>query len=356
MGRKLVTIRKILKIEEIKNSDFLELVHVGGWQAVVQKGIHKLNDLVLYAEIDSFFPIKEQYEFLRKSSYKVMHDSSEGFRIKSMKLRKVLSQGLVLSLSDYPDIDFSDTKKDYSDDLGVKLYETPVPENMSGKVIGQFPVHYCPKTDQERCQNLLDELEEYSKLTWEVTEKLDGCSVTFINKDNKFHICSRNLELVPHDNLVQQKINIKYKIEEQLKQYNLNLAIQGELIGPKIQNNPYELKEKDYYVFDVYDINNQRYYTSHERLLLCKGFNFKHVPLMSDVDLKMNDIITELNPNESNKLRLLNCLLKCSEGKSELNKNTTREGLVFKSKELVDGNTKSFKVISNKYLLRKVKK
>ena len=94
MERKLATIRKITDIRPIEGADMIELASVGGWNVVVAKNVgHKIGDKVVYCEIDSFLPIKEEFEFLRKSSYKKMGDQ-EGFRLKTIKLRGQVSQGL----------------------------------------------------------------------------------------------------------------------------------------------------------------------------------------------------------------------------------------------------------------------
>lgn len=97
--RKLATIRKILDLQPIEGADKIELVTIDGWKVVVAKDVgHKVGDFVVYCEIDSFLPIKPEFEFLRKSSYKKMGDQ-EGFRLKSIRLKNTLSQGLVLPLS-----------------------------------------------------------------------------------------------------------------------------------------------------------------------------------------------------------------------------------------------------------------
>lgn len=99
MERKLASIRRISEISEIPNSDMIELAIVDGWKVVVAKDVgHKVGDIVVYCEIDSFLPIREEFEFLRKSSYKKMGDQ-EGFRLKTIKLRGQVSNGLILPLS-----------------------------------------------------------------------------------------------------------------------------------------------------------------------------------------------------------------------------------------------------------------
>lgn len=99
MERKLVTIRQISAIDPIPNADAIEVLTVDGWKVVAKKDVHKVGEHVLYFEIDSFLPVKEEFEFLRKSSYKKLEDGTEGFRLKTVRLRGVCSQGLVIPLS-----------------------------------------------------------------------------------------------------------------------------------------------------------------------------------------------------------------------------------------------------------------
>src|ERR1700704_851436 len=98
--RKLASIRKIASVDPIEGADNIELVHVDGWQCISKKGDFKPGDLCVYFEIDSFLPIRPQFEFLRKSSYKKMGDK-EGFRLKTIRLRGKLSQGLALNISTF---------------------------------------------------------------------------------------------------------------------------------------------------------------------------------------------------------------------------------------------------------------
>lgn len=101
MERKLATIRKISNIEPIEGADKIELCTVDNWKVVTAKDVgHQVGDLVVYCEIDSFLPTTEiEYEFLRKSSYKKMADGTEGYKVKTIRLRGQISQGLILPLS-----------------------------------------------------------------------------------------------------------------------------------------------------------------------------------------------------------------------------------------------------------------
>lgn len=101
--RKLVTVRKIDSIETIEDADSIEVAVLGGWKAVVRKDEVKKGELVAYFEIDSLIPVKPWSEFLLKgSSLKTVNiDGKEysGVRLRTKKLRGVISQGLVVKLS-----------------------------------------------------------------------------------------------------------------------------------------------------------------------------------------------------------------------------------------------------------------
>jgi RNA ligase (TIGR02306 family) len=200
--RKLATLRKIAKIISHTNADNLELAIIDGWQVVVKKNEFKQNDLVVYFEIDSLLPITEEFEFLRKSSYikkdwlKSSFRNGEAFRLRTIKLRKELSQGLIIPISDKLSVVINNGSVNIDDDLsdffGVKKYDPPL--NISNAtrslVQGKFP-ESIPKTDQTRIQNLsYDELLESFQLaeTFEVTQKYNGSSITIYQTKNKFHI------------------------------------------------------------------------------------------------------------------------------------------------------------------------
>lgn len=99
MERKLATIRKIQKILPIENANAIELIKIDGWQCVAKKGEFLPDELCVYFEIDSFLPVRPEFEFLRKSSFRTMADGSEGFRIRTVKLRGQVSQGIIFPLS-----------------------------------------------------------------------------------------------------------------------------------------------------------------------------------------------------------------------------------------------------------------
>ena len=334
MERKLATIRVISDIRPIEGADMIELATVGGWNVVVAKNVgHKVGDHVVYCEIDSFLPIREEFEFLRKSSYKKMGDQ-EGFRLKTIKLRGQVSQGLILPMSVFGEFGWTAYEGlDVTDRLGIVKYEPPIPAELSGKVKGGFP-SFLHKTDEERVQNLVKEYNEYkftSAHQFYMTEKLDGSSATFYMNEGEFGVCSRNLELLETEGNTFWKVARELDLENKLKDKG-NICLQGELIGEGIQGNPYKIKGQTVHFFNGFDIDKRQRLNINEFLILLDELELTSVPIL-DVVMSLPETVTGM--------------LELAEGKSRLNDKTEREGVVVRSLD----NTISFKAISNKFLL-----
>ena len=338
MERKLATIRIINDIRPIEGADMIELATVGGWNVVVAKNVgHKVGDHVVYCEIDSFLPIREEFEFLRKSSYKKMGDQ-EGFRLKTIKLRGQVSQGLILPMSVFGEFGWTAYEGlDVTDRLGIVKYEPPIPAELSGKVKGGFP-SFLHKTDEERVQNLVKEYNEYkftSAHQFYMTEKLDGSSATFYMNEGEFGVCSRNLELLETEGNTFWKVARELDLENKLKDKG-NICLQGELIGEGIQGNPYKIKGQTVHFFNGFDIDKRQRLNINEFLILLDELELTSVPIL-DVAMSLPETVTGM--------------LELAEGKSRLNDKTEREGVVVRSLD----NTISFKAISNKFLLKNEK-
>lgn len=339
--RKLAVVKKIDAIEPIENADAIEVAVIGGWKVVVKKGEFSVDDLAIYVEIDSWVP-HHIAPFLSKGKEPREYNSVKGERLRTVRLRGQISQGLLLPLSVLPHslgYQYSAPEgDDVTEWLGIQKWEAPIPACLAGSVRGNFPSSI-PKTDQERIQNLSKELEQWKteSLTWEVTEKLDGSSMTVYcfqqDDDSDSGVCSRNLDLKRDENNTFWKVAIREQLIEKLQSTGKNLAIQGELIGEGIQGNRYGIRGHDFFLFDVYDITEGRYFTPEQRRNLAKELDIKHVPVYLDrssVNCSIQELLIE------------------AESKSHFNIDTEQEGLVFKcnEKEL------SFKVISNKFLLK----
>jgi len=338
--RKLATIRKIDALRPIPDADAIECAVVGGWTAVVKKGEFAAGDLAVYCEIDSWIP-HALAPFLSKGKEPRMFDGIAGERLRTMKLRGQLSQGLLLPLSTLTMVESELFEGlDVSFPLGIVKYEAPIPAQLAGEVKGMFP-GWIQKTDQERVQNLKEELDYWlrEQHVWEVTEKLDGSSMTVYLRDGEFGVCSRNLELKPSETNSLWKVAVRNDLELKLRRANRNLALQGELIGEGIQGNPYKQKGQEFFLFDIYDIDTNKYFTPAERRAFVEDHDIKHVPVLA-FGAELADTLG---------VNSIDGILRFAEGKSVMGMvGCEREGVVFKSKAMQC----SFKAISNKFLLK----
>jgi len=350
--RNLATIRLVDEIIPIENKDRIEIAIFGGWQIIVKKDEFKVGDKAVFIEIDSVLPDKPEFEFLK----------SKKFRIKTMKMSGVVSQGICFPLDILPKGNY-EVNQDVTDVLGIKQYEATMDSEPTQKevkhksaffkymmrflwfrkIFGRtkkerygFP-EFISKSDEVRVQNIPHILEN-KDIKYTVTEKIDGCSVTVFLKRlrrNKFDfgVCSRNLRLNPKDisghywNVVK-----KYDIEAVLR--NLIgekdfIAIQGEVIAPKVQKNKYKLTEPDLFVFNL--IYPSGKIDSVDSMNILKEFGVKCVPI-----LETNYILPDT----------VNELLEYATGESKLY-TTLREGIVLRNAE----KNVSFKAVSPKFLL-----
>ena len=384
MARKLASVRRVLNIEPIPNADRIELAHIDGWQVIVKKDEIHIGDNVIYFEIDSWIPTELAPFLTKQGSEPHEFNGVKGERLKTIKMRGTLSQGLILPLSVLKERNPEVYKKAYdcigydlTEALGIQKWEMPEVEQRrrfgsSAVAPGDhrypFP-DFIPKTDQERIQNMPEIFEEAidsreKTSTYQVTEKLDGTSCTICLYDDgttqRFLVCSRNYIYQPDGGqTVYGEIVKKYNIKRRLSPWNWidkvlnffgikdptrpirkegwpNLAIQGEIIGPKVQGNKYNLEELEFYVFDIFDIRNQVYLTPAETAAITLDLGLEHVPLI--------DGAWELNG------QTMESVIKMAEGKTVVGNNPDqeREGLVFKRNNI---RRKSFKAISNKFLL-----
>jgi RNA ligase (TIGR02306 family) len=289
-----------------------------------------------------------------------------------MKLRKALSQGLLMPMSMLTD-DESESlamtggrETDLTAFFNVEKYEPVLP--MGGQQKGTFPTDLIPKTDQERVQNMHKDVEGFDSFDFEITEKLDGTSCTMFHVMRpvdeqetiegrvtavpvfKPHIgvCSRNWEMEKDDTSVYARVFQELDMHTKLRELNRNIAIQGEIIGPGIQKNLYKLEAATFYVFDIYDIDEKRYLCSMERVALANQLGLLHVPILSAIHT-FGDVISPIQQGDEGCALNLDIILAAADGKSELHKNAKREGLVFKHHSNAE---LSFKAISNKWLLR----
>jgi len=377
--RNLVSIQRVSNLQAIEGKDLIEQATVLGWNLIVKKGEFKIGDLAVYCEIDSILPVQEEFEFLRK---KCFNEKLNGFRIKTLKMSGVISQGILFPLSLLEADWVKDKNKikiredeDITENILVQKYE----EDESNKVIeykhqksklvkylckfkffrqffvkqntgsSKFP-SWIEKTDETRVQSILETLKPYEGIKCYASVKMDGQSFTSAFYKNRLWICSRNKSYKGNGDSNFEKIAKKYNLQVFLKKMNKefhrNIAIQGEICGPNIQKNKYYLNELKLFIFSFYDIDNHKYCNYED---FKKFFEFLHnqnsifetVPILSnDYELKVD----------------IDHLLSIAKGNS-IKYPATREGIVIRS---LDGKPEnlpkigshfSFKVINNDFLI-----
>ena len=344
--RKLACVKRITQIRPIKNTDSIECAIIdSGWPVVIMKGVYTVGELVIYFEIDSWIP-HVLAPFLSKSGGE---DRKEfmgivGNRLDTVKLRGQISQGLVLPCLPLLEGFAFEHGTDCSEHLNILKWEDPSASVLDVRIKGKVP-NFIYKTNQERCQNLADELFRTPNIPsepdlYETTIKLDGSSMTVYYFNGEIGVCSHQCELHETDVSLFWKVAHAQGIINALLQYGKNIAVQGELMGENICSNREKLQGNSFHMFDIQDINERRYYRPSERLVIAQeleetfGAQLNHVPIINNtVDFSIFKSIDDL--------------LVYADGKS-LNPKTVREGVVFK--HIV--RDFSFKVISNKFLTK----
>ena len=371
--RKLVTIQKIKEVRDIPNKDIIGVATFEsvGYQVIVDKTVIKKGDLVAYFMVDSLLPDVPEFQEIKKYSWK---PNLKKCRIKCISMSKVFSEGLVMPLDKLKnllkkDISSYEEGEEITEDLGVGLFSDeldPIPVGVKGS----FP-SILQKTDETRIHDFPEVLEYYRGEYCYITEKIDGTSITvFLNQEDEFIIASRNLtiEKLPiieaidkynstsifeESNLSKyfigvSKLNLPEKFLKYKERTGNSIAIQGELAGGSIQKNRLSLKGIDIFMFNgiVISDNGLSYMSCDELKSLSKEFEINMVPI-----IKENFYFDFNNLNE---------LIDFSKGKSLLNKDKEREGIVirFNNFDLLRftgmnrNNFPSFKVLNPKYLLK----
>ena len=357
--RKMSYIAEVTAIREIPNADAIVSYEIDeGWGVVDKKGAYSVGDQVIQVEIDAWVP-HSIAPFLSKGKEPREYNGVKGEKLRTIRLRGSLSQGLILPISvlgerqSRADRGLCDVYlkrdehnniicgvnaelgADVSHFLNIQKWEPP-PEFLNADAKGLFP-SFLQKSDQTRIQNLWRDnhvLFQRGDVFYQVEEKIEGQSLTAYHYNGEFGVCSRNLELKDSDNTFWNTAR-EYDLQTKLSSLGRNIAIQGEQCGPGISGNIYGMTDHKLYVYDVFDIDEQRYLSPSERIDVLKQLDLPDVPIIHESHCGFKS---------------LQEYLEFADGYSVLPyKKTLREGLVFKAhtKERI-----SFKTISNKYLER----
>lgn len=334
--RKLATVQEIKNVQPIENADRLEVAQVLGWNVVVAKGVFSSGDKVVFFEIDSMLPESNPKfsQFQQRSQKEIIVDGKtvKGHVLSTMKLRGVISQGLVMSLDEL-DIDKdSEIGTEVTEQIGVFKWEEEIPETED--IIGHFDTRFAPKTSAIRAQSLTEYWDEITQLKWEPTVKIDGTSTTLINDDGKIKIFSRNWEL--SKDTESFIIAEKFGLVEEISQHE-GMAIQFELAGPTVIKNRAKLKENTPFVFAVWQ-NGQKL----SRDEWSKKLQDQSVPKLGK-DWEPSGTLEEM-------------IEKVSTLRGNITKDVADEGVVF---HIIDENipqwmdrNANFKIINNKFLIK----
>jgi len=365
--RRLATIQKIVNITPIENADKIEVATVLAWECVIaKKDNFKIGDLVVYIEIDSIVPPLPIFEFLRERK----------FRVKTIKLRKQISQGLVMPLSILPEGTSIIEDADVTEILGITQHDpqlqeeqadvTPVHRSQAMKLLMRIPIFrkvyialnsqekgnwpdWIQKTDENRIQVCAKIIMQNFDNPWYLTEKLDGQSGSFFtHKVRKwgfpsweFGVCSRNVWLKTENNSNYWKVAKKYDLENKMKSFKEEMVIQGEILNTNVQGNKYKVTEPMFYVFNI--VENGVRLPLQSMLARCSELGLTPVPLVCDSFIPNCHWLDKVENTQA----IVQEIVKMSDGKSVL-LNIPREGIVWR---LVDNPQVSFKAINPTFLL-----
>lgn len=345
MSRKLASIQRVYRIEPIDGADRIELAHVLGWQCVVPKGQLHDMDLGVYFEIDSFLPIRPEFEFLRVSSYKQTDIMGEGFKLRTQKFRGHISQGLLMPISVFSEIP-ADVKvgQDVTELLGVRKWEVEERATTGGTVVGTLP-YDTPHTDETRIQAQPDLLDAFRGLPYYISTKMDGSSHSISIDENGLHVTGHNYEYKDDGKSDFYRLVNERRYREIMDDFVSRngirtLTIQGEFCAPGIQNNRLRLKKPEWYVFTIREDGERVGLNRMQEV--CSVLGLTTVP------------IEEIGEDLPAKYGTVDALLERADGNYP--NGGKKEGIVIRTVEPVYNETiggpLSIKVVSNKYLLK----
>jgi len=331
--RALASIVNVSELLPIAGADRIEVARVLGWSCVVKKGEFRVGDRAVYFEIDAVPPDAPAFQWLWRTKDRPDGARPASFRIRTLRLRGTLSQGLLVPPSTLG-VDDAAVGADLTERLGVTKWEPPTPSGM-GDFRAAFPSRV-PKTDEHRVQAVPAVLDELRGKPFVATVKMDGTSSTFTYVDGDFHACGRNHSVAEGENLYWY-VARKHRLADVLR--GTTFAIQGEVVGPGIQKNPAGLTDKTLYVFGLYDWERGPHVDDTALRDFCARHGLTPVPVA----------FSGTSFDES-----LESLLQKAEG-TYAGTTNQREGVVIRANHVQHsvtlGGRLSFKAISNRYLL-----
>ena len=253
----LARVMRVEKVEPIEGARSIELYTVGGWTVVDKIVLYKEGDLVIHCMINSIFP--------------------DGNRIKTKKILGVLSQGIILPVGE------RDVKEDddLTQDLNLRKYVPPLEEHLYKEDEDKAPFPpFVPKTDEVRIQSCKKLLYKLDGVSCVITEKRDGTSTTYIFCRDRFMVAGRNHVHLRPNSTSRVYFEMANGLEEKMRRMGRNLAIQGEITGPRIGKNLHKLSRLKFHVFNVYSIDESRYLPWRDVIEICEELGLQHVEVL----------------------------------------------------------------------------
>ena len=340
--RRLATIERIAGISPIPNADSIASSRIRGWGVVTRVDEFQVGDICLYIEVDSFLPASDpRFEFLAKRGVRKDANDNEGYVLKTAQLRGAYSQGLAMPITLFPELADLPVGSDVTEQLNIVIWEPKIPEELIGSVKG-FRPNWIPVTDEERLQNL-PEILEHSDHTWIATEKIDGTSTTIYvdgHQDNEWGVCTRNYDLLDNPDVTLWKLARGLKVHTLLEETypGERAAIQGETFGEGIQANPLRIKGRRFAAFTLL-------------------VGYREIPRsewpewLLKIAVPTHDLVFPSSLEEA--------LSDVESLKSKITPDAAAEGIVWRASDVAKLSNPderylraSFKVISNKYLLK----
>jgi RNA ligase (TIGR02306 family) len=335
MERKLASVQVVSNLVPIEGADFIEMAVVGGWHTIVKKGEFTIGGLAIFLEVDSVLNpdlcwVQEYASFMEARKW----------RVKTLKMKGVLSQGLLIPMSVLGEFADATEDTDVTEALGIVKYEVPEFTGVgrfTGRRVSTFPTHLISKTDETRIQSKMKLLSELKGLPYYITEKADGSSVTYVTVSDEVVACSRN-NMLDKENTFWET-GERYDLLRKLTEHP-EIALQAEIIGPGIQKNRYNLYVHELRFFNAYNLVDRRYLDFEGLVRLCLDWNLPMVEVVECGDCF--DYTLEQ-------------LLELAKGKYPGTSND-REGIVVRPQDETYSQSLqgrlSFKVLNNDFLLK----
>lgn len=324
--RQLAYIGKVVMLDPIPEADSIVSATVvcgggGKWRGVVKKSDFSVGSKCVVYLPDALLPETEEFAFMK----------SRGYRVRMCRFRGAPSEVLIMPAGSGANKGLEPLCRcsvglDVTQRMQVRKYHKPVPANLQGVAIGDFP-SFMPKTDELNYQRHYDLVEKLHGSPYYVTEKADGSSTTAFCYKGKFGVCSRNYELAKDEKNGYWEVAMRYGLDTLLPE---GIALQWETCGPKIQGNPMGFSKVDGLAFSAYDIPNHRYLEMRDLVDLCNRLSFPMVPVVEQGEAFDKENVDKL-------------------GEGKYKNGREREGVVVRSRDNDGHHPISFKVINLSY-------